>query len=242
MLNNHILNKFDEILIFVSSLSFDPLHPLTDENKQTLLTAFVHKSYAADFVPTLSHNERLEFLWDSILGACIGSLLYNNYPEWSEAQMTLYKIALVREETLAKVARQINLWEQIFLSKGEEKQGGVDKDSILSDSLEALIGAWYLIYGFEQVYHFIYNTVWKELDELIQTDCKSYKSLIQERAQGNGLPLPSYHTTEINNNGEIWFHSDLIINDTSYGVGEWKNKKKSQEESAKDAYNKIISK
>ena len=71
MLNNHILSHFDEILVFVSSLGFDPLYPLDEHHKDTLLTAFVHKSYAADFVPTLSHNERLEFLGDSILGACI---------------------------------------------------------------------------------------------------------------------------------------------------------------------------
>ncbi len=239
MFNNHIISQFDTLLAFVSQLGFTTNSVLDEYQQETLLTAFVHKSYAADFVPTLSHNERLEFLWDSILGACIGSLLYNNHPNWSEAQMTLYKIALVREETLAKVARQITLWDYLFLSKGEEKQGGIDKDSILSDSLEALIGAGYLVYGFDQVYQFITSTVRKELDELMETDCKSYKSLIQERAQGNGLPLPSYNTNEINKNGEIWFHSELIINDQSYGSGEGKNKKKSQEESAKDAYKKV---
>ena len=241
MLNNHILSHFDEILVFVSSLGFDPLYPLDEHHKDTLLTAFVHKSYAADFVPTLSHNERLEFLGDSILGACIWSLLYNNYSHRSEAQMTLYKIDLVREETLAKVARQINLGEHLFLSKGEEKQGGIDKDSILSDSFEALIGAWYLIYGFDQIYHFIYHTLWKELDELIQTDCKSYKSLIQERAQGHGYALPAYITSESSRNGESWFSSDIQINNQIYGTGEGKNKKKSKEEAAKDAYNKVKS-
>lgn len=72
----------------------------------------------------------------------------------------------------------------MFLSKGEEKQNGMEKDSILSDSLEAIIGAGYLIYGFDEVYKFISSSIRQELQELIQTDCKSYKSLIQEWAQG----------------------------------------------------------
>lgn len=236
MLNNNILKKIDSIVSFVSSLGFQSHIPLDDTQQEVLLTAFVHKSYASDFVPALSHNERLEFLWDSILGACIGSLLYTKYPQRSEAQMTLYKIALVREETLAQVAREIDLWRHLFLSKGEEKQGGIDKDSILSDSLEALIGAGYLIYGFDQVQQFIYHTIRVHLEEFIQTDCKSYKSLIQEWSQWNWLPLPSYLTTEFNNNGEIWFRSELQINGTSYGSWEGKNKKKSQEEAAKNAY------
>lgn len=152
--------------------------------------------------------------------------------------MTLYKIALVREETLAKVARQIDLGSHIFLSKGEEKQGGIEKDSILSDCFEALLGACYLIYGYEQVHKFIERSVWKELDELIQTNCKSYKSLIQERAQGQGLPLPAYHTTEQQQDGEVVFYSEITIQDQSYGSGYGRNKKKSQEAAAKDAYSK----
>ena len=236
MLNNHILHKFDNLFDFLTSLGFKSSHSLNNNQQEVLLTAFVHKSYASDFVPALSHNERLEFLWDSVLGACIGSLLYTNYPQWSEAQMTLYKIALVREETLAKIARQINLWEQLFLSKGEEKQQGREKDSILSDGFEAIIGAWYLIYGYDEVYTFIASTLRKELEDLIQTDCKSYKSLIQERAQWNWLPLPSYHSTQTTKDGDPWFHSELKIHDISYGTGSWKNKKRSQEDAAKDAY------
>ena len=236
MLNNHILNNFDDLFSFITSLGFHYPSVLDEGKKEILLTAFVHKSYASDFVPALSHNERLEFLWDSILGACIGSLLYTNYPERSEAEMTLYKIALVREETLAKVARQINIWGKLFLSKWEEKQKGKEKDSILSDALEAIIGAWYLIYWFDEVYKFISCSVRQELQELIQTDCKSYKSLIQEWAQGKGLPLPSYHTTQITKDGDPWFHSELKIQDISYGSWSGKNKKRSQEDAAKDAY------
>ena len=79
------------------------------KNVDLFLVAFMHKSYAADFKVITSHNERLEFLWDSILWACVAKLLFVNHPEMSESMMTLYKIALVREETLAEAAKKIKL-------------------------------------------------------------------------------------------------------------------------------------
>lgn len=235
MLNNHILSLFDSLTTYVQTLWF-PTTPIPEVYQEIFLTAFVHKSYASDFVPALDHNERLEFLWDSILGASIGSLLYKTYPQRSEAQMTLYKIALVREEMLAQVAREINLWDHIILSKGEITQHGSQKDAILSDTLEALIGAWYLIYGFESVAGFITTYLRPHLDTLKATNCKSYKSLIQERSQGKGYGLPTYTTTETQESGEIVFVSLVQIEDKITSEWKGKNKKKAQEDAAYHAY------
>ena len=236
MLNNNILKQFQPIITYLASLWFADFEDKDFVLQETLLTAFVHKSYASDFVPALSHNERLEFLWDSILWWSIWSLLYKNYPQRSEAQMTLYKIALVREENLAKVARDIDLWKYLFLSKGEERQWWKEKDAILADSLEALIGARYIIHGFDSVSRFIESYIRPNLIVLMETDCKSYKSLIQERAQGLWLPIPFYDTTEQRENWEVSFVSQLFIGDTLYGIGIGKNKKKSQEQAAQVAY------
>ncbi len=104
-----------------------------------MLLAFIHKSYAADYKDTFTHNERLEFVGDGILGAVINKLLFINHPQMPESELTLYKIALVREEILAEVAKEINLNDIVFISKGEEKMQGRQKDSILSDTLEALM-------------------------------------------------------------------------------------------------------
>jgi len=101
------------------------------KNKALCLTAFIHKSYAADFKTITSHNERLEFLGDAVLGAVVAKLLFQKHSEMAESDMTLYKIALVREETLAKVCKEIRLDEKIFISKGEEKSKGRKKDAIL---------------------------------------------------------------------------------------------------------------
>ena len=236
MLNNTIYKQFESLYEYSLSLGFSDFDKNNDYMKDTFLTAFVHKSYASDFVPALSHNERLEFLWDSILWACVWSLLYTNYPDRSEAQMTLYKIALVREENLAKTARAINLWQYIMLSNGEEKQWWKEKDAILADTLEAMLWAHYLIHGFDQVQQFIQDYIWTALTQLMKTDCKSYKSLIQERAQWLWLPIPAYETIEQKNNKESTFYSRIFVGDNL--LGEWygKNKKKAQESAAEQAY------
>ncbi len=240
MLNNHITSSLEKKLNFLSWLGFSSPHKLTPQQEEILMTIFVHKSYASDFIPTLSHNERLEFLGDSILGACISSFLYLSHPERSEADMTLYKISLVREETLADVARDINLGEELFISNGEEKQGGREKDAILSDSLEALIGACYLVYGYQQSYNFIKEVVGSYLGACIETNCKSHKSLIQERSQGSGFKIPHYETKEIKESNTNVFSSQIFIDGELRGSWQGKNKKKAQEEAAKDAYTSLI--
>lgn len=86
-----------------------------------LLQAFVHKSYASDFKEPLPHNERLEFLGDGILGAMINSMLYKDFPDQEESVLTLYKIALVREETLALVSKKLGIDKLMILGNGEER-------------------------------------------------------------------------------------------------------------------------
>lgn len=114
------------------------------QNIDLFLCTFIHKSYAADFKEITAHNERLEFVGDGILGAVIAKLLFIRNPNMNESVMTLYKIALVREETLAEVAKDIGLDQQIFISRGEEHSKGREKDTILGDSFEALLGYLYI--------------------------------------------------------------------------------------------------
>ncbi len=236
MLNTTIYNQWSQIFSYIQTLWW-----IASEQegwqKDKILTAFVHKSYASDFVPALDHNERYEFLWDGILWWAIAFLLFESHPEWSEAQMTLYKIALVREEMLAQVAREIRLADHIFISHGEEGQWGRDKDVILADTLEALIGVWYEIQGFESVKSFISKYILIHLQELQETDCKSYKSLLQERTQKQGLPIPEYSTIE---HIVEWFEAQVFITDVVFGRWIGKNKKKAHEQAAKDAYHKIV--
>jgi len=165
-------------------------------NKERMLLAFVHKSYAADYKDVFTHNERLEFVGDGILGAIINKLLFINHPEMPESELTLYKIALVREEILAEIAKDIRLNEMVFVSKGEEKMQGREKESILSDALEALIGYLYIDLGIEAVEQFIETHIYSKLENIEKHPVKSYKTMIQELVQKKHKFVPEYQDIE----------------------------------------------
>lgn len=113
-----VTNKKDECKAFLASLDID-ISKI--KNEELMLTSFIHKSYAADFRDPVPHNERLEFIGDAVLGAVINVQLFHQFPTEPESMLTLYKIALVRAETLADVAKEIGLDQVIFLGNGELK-------------------------------------------------------------------------------------------------------------------------
>ena len=211
------------------------------KNVDLFLVAFMHKSYAADFKVITSHNERLEFLWDSILWACVAKLLFVNHPEMSESMMTLYKIALVREETLAEAAKKIKLNQQLFISKWEEHNNWREKDTILWDAFEALL--WYLYIDFwpEEVLKFVEKYLYPFMETISTHPVKSYKTLVQELVQKDTKQIPEYHETEeeIDEKGNVLLYkSELFINNEKAAEWTWVNKKKAQEAAAKNYYEK----
>ncbi len=212
-------------------------------NKELLLVALTHKTYAMDFKEPKPHQERLEFLWDAILWACIASKLYQEFPDIAESQLTIAKIHLVREEMLAKVARKIGLWNFLRLGSGEARSGGAEKDVILADGLESLIAYIYLQFGRQKSYDVIMRRIWQEFPGFSeQWVNKSYKNLLQERVQKYHKELPVYVDTEASAeaNGNITsFQSEVFIQGVSYGVAIAQNKKKAQEEVAKMAMEKL---
>jgi ribonuclease-3 len=131
-----VVKKKPELISYLKSLGV-PVYQIKDE--ELMMLAFIHKSYATDHKDVFTHNERLEFVGDGILGSVINKLLFVNHQQMEESDLTLYKIALVREEILAEIAKDIKLNEIVFISKGEEKMEGRQKDSISSDALEALL-------------------------------------------------------------------------------------------------------
>jgi len=184
------------------------------QDEKMLLQTFVHKSFSADYKDTRNHNERLEFVGDGILGAVINKLLFLNNPLMAESELTLYKIALVREELLAEVARDIHLDEMLFVSRGEEKSQWRQKDSILSDALEALIGFLYIELGIQETEKFIYHYIYSKFAHLQTAPIKSYKTLVQELAQKQQKVIPEYIDTEaeIDEKGNVvTYKSELYL-------------------------------
>ncbi len=159
---------------------------------QLLQRALTHRSYSA------AHNERLEFLGDSVLNCCIAKYLYQHYSDLDEGELSRLRSNLVNQQTLATLARQLNLGEQLLLGEGELKSGGFSRPSILADTLEALFGAVLLDADFaaaESVVLGLYVPFITRAD--LQTLGKDAKTLLQEFLQGRKLALPNYSVVEI---------------------------------------------
>ncbi|MDO8810886.1 MAG: ribonuclease III [Gallionella sp.] len=154
---------------------------------QLLQRALTHRSYAPE------HNERLEFLGDSVLGCIVAKYLCDAYPQLSEGELSRLRSNLVKEETLAILAQQLDLGSYLRLGEGERKSGGFRRPSILADAMEALFGAVLLDSGFADAEKVVLNLLVPYLAQVdVQTLGKDAKTLLQEYLQGKHIPLPSY--------------------------------------------------
>jgi ribonuclease-3 len=159
---------------------------------QLLQRALTHRSYSA------AHNERLEFLGDSVLNCTIAKYLYDTYPDLPEGDLSRLRSNLVNQQTLANLALQLNLGEQLLLGEGERKSAGHRRPSILADGLEALFGAVLLDADFaaaEKVVLGLYVPFIERTD--LKTLGKDAKTLLQEHLQSRKLALQQYNVIEI---------------------------------------------
>lgn len=159
---------------------------------QLLIEALTHRSAGA------RHNERLEFLGDSILNCVIAAALYVQCPEAPEGDLTRLRASLVREKTLARIADEIGLPDCLRMGANERRSGVYRRASTLSDALEAVIGAIYLDAGFEHAREAVLRLYAKRLETLPDADSlKDAKTRLQEWLQGRGRPLPRYQTVTV---------------------------------------------
>lgn len=154
---------------------------------QLLERALTHRSAAPE------HNERLEFLGDSVLGCVIAKHLYLSYPQLSEGDLTRLRSNLIKEETLAGLAQQLELGSYLQLGEGERKSGGFRRPSMLADAMEALFGAVLLDGGFEAAEKVVLALFVPYLAQVdVQTLGKDAKTLLQEYLQARRIALPNY--------------------------------------------------
>lgn len=157
-----------------------------------LLQALTHRS------ANNKHNERLEFLGDSILSFVIANELYHRFPQVDEGDMSRMRATLVRGNTLSEIAREFELGECLFLGPGELKSGGFRRDSILADAVEALIGGIFLDSDIKTIERLILAWYQSRLAEISPGDKqKDPKTRLQEYLQGHHLPLPSYLVVQV---------------------------------------------
>ncbi len=230
----------DRLVNYLKSLGIDLGQ---NYNIELLKRAFTHKSFSNDVHKKIPSNERLEFLWDAILGFIIADLLYHENPPMGEDIMSLYKIALVNEKILADVARQINAWDYIFLWLGELNSDWKNKDSVLSDFIEALIAYLYLDLWEQEARKFVEKYVYSKFSELQKSwKIKSPKSMLQEYLQKKYKQIPVYKDYE-EKVDEKWnpilYRAEVYNNEELLGEGYGPNKKKAQTSAAEDALKKL---
>ncbi len=212
-------------------------------NNPSLLTeALTHRSFVrTNNGSEIPSNERLEYLGDSVLGLLVAEYLYNAYPGYAEGDLTKTKAMLVNESTLSMAGQSCGLNQLILLSADEEKSGGRERSSIVSDALEATIGAVYLDGGLNEVRSFIMKTVISHIDDVLADAGQyNYKGDLLELLQGRGEKTPYYEV--ISETGpdhsktfEVAVHAGAEVTATGTGA----SKKEAEQKAAAEALAKL---
>jgi ribonuclease-3 len=209
-------------------------------DEELLTRALTHKSFANEN-RLAHHNERMEFLGDAVLNLVVSEYLMETCPEMSEGDLSRLRAAVVSEPSLAAVSRGIGLGEFLLLGKGEEQTGGRNKDSLLADSLEALIASVYLDAGQEEARSFVLAF----FEEKIRTTCSAratldYKTELQELCQERLKILPEYRVvSETGPDHQKLFEVELSIRGEVLGRGAGRSKKEAEQRAAKEALEKL---
>ena len=198
--------------------------------------AVTHRSWCAEHDGGPS-NERLEFLGDAVLGLVVADFLYQRFPDLPEGQMAKTRAAVVNAATLTDLAVDIELGGHLRLGKGEEGSGGRTKASIVSDALEAIIGAVYVDGGLESAREFVLAQLGDRIDEAAsQPGARDYKTLLQESAVRDGLASPEYDVTQTGPQHNRLFRAAVRIGGDVCGTGEGTTIKQAQRRAARVAW------
>ncbi len=222
-------------------LEFQKQAGLRFKDLRLLNLAFHHRSYSNEHNNFHANNERMEFLGDSVLGLVTASYLYETFSEKTEGMLAKIKATVVSEETLSHIAAQLHISKFLVLGRGEEISGGREKRAILADTVEAVIGAYYLDSGYKAAQKFVIHLLSDTMKDIAQKKIiGDYKSVLQEFAQKNFKDNPRYEFIRKNgpdHNVTFWFA--VIINGHSYGPLSGKSKKEAEQAVAKLAYEKL---
>lgn len=206
-------------------------------NKQLLQQIFVHRSYLNENPGfPLKHNERLEFLGDAVLELIVTEHLFQNFPN-PEGELTNFRSALVKGKMLSRVAKELELGDILYLSRGERKSGGKARAIILANTYEALIGGIYLDQGYEPSKRFIVETLLGNLPDIIEQGLHiDPKSRLQEYAQEHQSVTPNYRVlSEAGPDHAKLFRVGVFLSDEMIGSGEGTSKQAAEQEAANQA-------
>lgn len=198
-----------------------------------LRQALTHRSHSSP------HNERLEFLGDSVLNCVIAQMVYRTFPRLPEGDLSRLRAHLVNQQTLFGLAQHLDLGEYVRLGEGEMKSGGFRRPSILADALEAIFGAVFVDGGFDkarQVIEAVYGPAVRELDP--ETLGKDPKTLLQEYLQGRKMSLPKYNVVATRGEAhQQQFEVECVIPELHIRcLGEGSSRRNAEQNAAREAY------
>lgn len=198
--------------------------------------AFIHRSYSYENggIPT---NERLEFLGDSVLGVIVTEHLYRTFPELPEGNLARLRAAVVSTRALAAAARDLEVGPLIRLGRGEMTTGGSDKDSILADTMESIIGAIFLSQGMEAASRFVHAVVDPRVAVAATKGAGlDWKTSLQEVAADQGWPMPTYEVEQSGPDHDRRFTAWCVVNGERRGSGTGRNKKAAEQIAAGETF------
>lgn len=205
-------------------------------DKELLIEALSHSSYANEKRKGRNSNERLEFLGDSVLSIVVSQYLFEHFTHLPEGELTKIRASLVCEKSLYEFAKQIDLGEQILLGKGEENTGGRERVSILADAFEAVIAAVFLDGGLEAARRHILKFIPKDIDDRKPVSFSDHKTILQEIIQKNPEEKVEYKLVgQSGPDHNKAFKVQVRLNSNVIGTGIGRSKKEAEQMAAKEA-------
>jgi ribonuclease III len=208
---------------------------------RVLQISLIHRSYAFE-QGTAETNERLEFLGDAVLGLVVTDLAFRRFPDMPEGELAKLRAATVNMITLAEVARDLALGQELFLGRGEELSGGRDKTSILADAMEAVLGAIYVDRGMGTVADAIEKVFWPRMAAYARGEGdRDYKTGLQELAAQDVGTVPQYRVQEEGPDHAKQFTATVFLDGHPYGRGQGRSKKEAEQQAARQAFDRLSS-
>ncbi len=233
---------YDSVIMNTINALMDAIPEIEDrlgyhfKDSNLLVLSFIHRSYINESRDVDEHNERLEFLGDSVLGIIISEKLYRDLPHTPEGELSAKRSRLVEASACMTYVQQLDVESHVLLGKGERLNDGRGRDSILADLFEAIIGAIYLDGGLEAARAFVFNNFSSQIDAILQLPIRNWKAVLQEYCQRHFQRPPEYRVMEeVGPDHSKTFRVVVVFDDKEQGEGVGASKKEAQQASAADA-------
>ncbi len=232
------MNEFENLIKQASEIEIKMGYAFKD--RSLLALAFTHRSFVNENKEVNEHNERLEFLGDSVLGMIVAEYLYRYLPSTPEGELSYLRSRLVEATSCMNYVQKLDVEKYVLLGKGERLNSGRGRDSILADLFEAIIGAIYIDGGLESAQKFLFKNFSRDIEDILKTPIQNWKAQLQDFCQKTYQETPIYKVlSESGPDHSKTFSISVIINQEEVGSGVGPSKKEAQQEAAKDALSKI---